>query len=193
MHAGRIVDATVKAIAPRTPWCGSGMAASVKRTSTPRLRTPQLELPILIEDPDIPNSRRIAGICQFAPTLNHLRAGSWGDRKKLADSKGNEWSRGRELNSRPADYESAALPLSYLGPEERTKLWPCHSINFICLAFFSQLEYAPAFRHRGPGRPLSQSAALLIVSPQPSAPAPQTPPQNPLSRAPWRVRQSETH
>src|SRR5882672_9345604 len=25
------------------------------------------------------------------------------------------WSRGRELNSRPADYESAALPLSYLG------------------------------------------------------------------------------
>jgi hypothetical protein len=29
---------------------------------------------------------------------------------------GKEWSRGRELNSRPADYESAALPLSYLGP-----------------------------------------------------------------------------
>ena len=27
-----------------------------------------------------------------------------------------KWSRGRELNSRPADYESAALPLSYLGP-----------------------------------------------------------------------------
>src|SRR5260370_41363113 len=26
-----------------------------------------------------------------------------------------EWSRGRESNSRPADYESAALPLSYLG------------------------------------------------------------------------------
>jgi hypothetical protein len=25
------------------------------------------------------------------------------------------WSRERELNSRPADYESAALPLSYLG------------------------------------------------------------------------------
>ena len=25
------------------------------------------------------------------------------------------WSRGRDLNSRPADYESAALPLSYLG------------------------------------------------------------------------------
>ena len=27
-----------------------------------------------------------------------------------------KWSRERELNSRPADYESAALPLSYLGP-----------------------------------------------------------------------------
>src|SRR5215472_2671276 len=25
------------------------------------------------------------------------------------------WSRGRDLNPRPADYESAALPLSYLG------------------------------------------------------------------------------
>ena len=31
----------------------------------------------------------------------------------------NVWSRGRELNSRPADYESAALPLSYLGLEKR--------------------------------------------------------------------------
>ena len=31
--------------------------------------------------------------------------------KKLQE----RWSRGRELNSRPADYESAALPLSYLG------------------------------------------------------------------------------
>jgi hypothetical protein len=26
-----------------------------------------------------------------------------------------KWSRGWELNPRPADYESAALPLSYLG------------------------------------------------------------------------------
>src|SRR5712671_3695437 len=32
------------------------------------------------------------------------------------------WSRGRELNSRPADYESAALPLSYLGLEQKTTL-----------------------------------------------------------------------
>jgi hypothetical protein len=27
------------------------------------------------------------------------------------------WSREWELNPRPADYESAALPLSYLGPD----------------------------------------------------------------------------
>src|SRR4029077_17614779 len=32
------------------------------------------------------------------------------------------WSRGRELNSRPADYESAALPLSYLGLVPKTTL-----------------------------------------------------------------------
>jgi hypothetical protein len=32
------------------------------------------------------------------------------------DLEGRKWSRGRDLNSRPADYESAALPLSYLGP-----------------------------------------------------------------------------
>ncbi len=30
--------------------------------------------------------------------------------------KGDKWSREWELNPRPADYESAALPLSYLGP-----------------------------------------------------------------------------
>src|SRR5438128_5606921 len=29
---------------------------------------------------------------------------------------GRNWSREWELNPRPADYESAALPLSYLGP-----------------------------------------------------------------------------
>ena len=29
--------------------------------------------------------------------------------------KGDKWSREWELNPRPADYESAALPLSYLG------------------------------------------------------------------------------
>ena len=32
------------------------------------------------------------------------------------------WSREWELNPRPADYESAALPLSYLGPLKRKDL-----------------------------------------------------------------------
>jgi hypothetical protein len=35
---------------------------------------------------------------------------------KRVDSKEDNWSREWELNPRPADYESAALPLSYLGP-----------------------------------------------------------------------------
>src|SRR5260370_40831327 len=33
-----------------------------------------------------------------------------------------KWSREWELNPRPADYESAALPLSYLGPLKRKDL-----------------------------------------------------------------------
>ena len=55
-------------------------------------------------------------IAELAPTLHHFREKSLGERKNLTDSNGNIWSRGRDLNSRPADYESAALPLSYLGP-----------------------------------------------------------------------------
>jgi integrase len=35
---------------------------------------------------------------------------------KLSNSSVRGWSREWELNPRPADYESAALPLSYLGP-----------------------------------------------------------------------------
>ena len=38
-------------------------------------------------------------------------------RSKLSGSISIGWSRGRDLNPRPADYESAALPLSYLGPD----------------------------------------------------------------------------
>ena len=34
---------------------------------------------------------------------------------QVIDLKRRKWSRGRDLNPRPADYESAALPLSYLG------------------------------------------------------------------------------
>ena len=51
------------------------------------------------------NWKRLVAICWKLPR-NSKRAA----RKLLK-----RWSRGRELNSRPADYESAALPLSYLG------------------------------------------------------------------------------
>jgi hypothetical protein len=37
------------------------------------------------------------------------------DTKKPLEDQGLSWSRESELNRRPADYESAALPLSYLG------------------------------------------------------------------------------
>src|ERR1700675_5195667 len=45
------------------------------------------------------------GVCNWCATV-----GIWAVRKSLKI-----WTRGRELTSRPADYESAALPLSYLG------------------------------------------------------------------------------
>jgi len=44
-------------------------------------------------------------VCNWCATV-----GMWAVRKSLK-----KWSRGRELNSRPVDYESTALPLSYLG------------------------------------------------------------------------------
>src|ERR1700738_2604546 len=43
--------------------------------------------------------------------------------------------RGRELNSRPADYESAALPLSYLGLVEKSTLAPAEN----CCQFYRKL------------------------------------------------------
>src|SRR5438876_5734700 len=38
-----------------------------------------------------------------------------------------EWSRRRDLNPRPADYESAALPLSYTGADQHRTLLTRHS------------------------------------------------------------------
>src|SRR5882762_1980335 len=52
------------------------------------------------------------------------------------------WSRGRELNSRPADYESAALPLSYLGLEQKTTLASAEN----CCQFISELGVLSADR-----------------------------------------------
>src|SRR6266853_6710115 len=57
------------------------------------------------------------------------------------------WSRGRELNSRPADYESAALPLSYLGLEQKSTLASTEN----CCQFISEcavLSGADAFNAR---------------------------------------------
>ena len=54
------------------------------------------------------------------------------------------WSRGRELNSRPADYESAALPLSYLGLEQKTTLASAEN----CCQFISESGVLSADRER---------------------------------------------
>jgi hypothetical protein len=54
------------------------------------------------------------------------------------------WSRGRELNSRPADYESAALPLSYLGKS---------LINSDDLRF-EPWEFGPYLAQKFPSTPL---------------------------------------
>jgi hypothetical protein len=54
------------------------------------------------------------------------------------------WSREWELNPRPADYESAALPLSYLGPIPfckrltQARLYYKHLLNFSVRPFLSQ-------------------------------------------------------
>ena len=64
-------------------------------------------------------------------------------RIKLSRSIGEEefWSRGRELNSRPADYESAALPLSYLGLVEKSTLASTENwCQFIRKTLFARLE-----------------------------------------------------
>ncbi len=50
------------------------------------------------------------------------------------------WSREWELNPRPADYESAALPLSYLGPlktKDLSKFWTYLAAIFIKHSSFS--------------------------------------------------------
>ena len=46
------------------------------------------------------------------PNGSNVVAAGEGRDPEVLDS---EWSRGRDLNPRPADYESAALPLSYPG------------------------------------------------------------------------------
>jgi hypothetical protein len=52
-----------------------------------------------------------------------------------------KWSRGRELNSRPADYESAALPLSYLGLVEKSTLASAEN----CCQFYKKGVFLPGW------------------------------------------------
>ena len=55
---------------------------------------------------------------EFELTCNDLATDfrTWGNgSSQVIGLKRRKWSRGRDLNPRPADYESAALPLSYLG------------------------------------------------------------------------------
>ena len=50
--------------------------------------------------------------------------------------KGDKWSREWELNPRPADYESAALPLSYLGLSSSYGLfWEPPTASCVFVAF----------------------------------------------------------
>src|SRR6266478_261019 len=54
-----------------------------------------------------------------------------------------EWSRGRELNSRPDDYESSALPLSYLGLQKLSHQVRQHikrSARFRVGSFYIKIE-----------------------------------------------------
>src|SRR5438445_7591297 len=55
-----------------------------------------------------------------------------------------KWSRGRELNSRPADYESAALPLSYLGLVKKSTLASAEN----CCQFYRELVFLRRLRLR---------------------------------------------
>src|SRR5258705_1587047 len=66
------------------------------------------------------------------------------------------WSRGRELNSRPADYESAALPLSYLGLEQKSTLASAENCcQFIsgCVVLSGSQTHSTRERIHGPANP----------------------------------------
>lgn len=60
------------------------------------------------------------------------------------------WSRERELNSRPADYESAALPLSYLGLAVETKAFSYFGSCIINSAFVALRVRVGAWLRRQP-------------------------------------------
>jgi len=64
-----------------------------------------------------------------------------------------DWSRGRDLNPRPADYESAALPLSYPGVRERA--------STVAQKFPGDRRQDPAALEHGAGEGVGTRAALV--------------------------------
>ena len=59
--------------------------------------------------------KKLESAVKRAQSVHKAKAQESHDHVKTLIKIETKWSRGRELNSRPADYESAALPLSYLG------------------------------------------------------------------------------
>ncbi len=53
------------------------------------------------------------------------------------------WSREWELNPRPADYESAALPLSYLGPLKIKDLFK--TSTYLAAIFIKHSSFSSSF------------------------------------------------
>ena len=93
------------------------------------------------------------------------------------------WSRGRELNSRPADFESAALPLSYLGSvlvfnnlrAERLRLAKMRSLPLSPFVILSQCNASASSRRwvrwvaENVLNHFGRNAERIVVSCQPPA------------------------
>ena len=80
-----------------------------------------------------------------------------------------EWSRGRELNPRPTDYESVALPLSYPGVCSKSLTFPKHL----------RIASATALGHEGKSSPLfdgSDAGTSRTIGPKRSRKKAQGPP-----------------
>ncbi len=68
----------------------------------------------------VPGANRGAVDRLAEATISNLPATGEGDHERERDgSADDDWSRGRESNPRPTDYESVALPLSYPGVRKR--------------------------------------------------------------------------
>src|SRR5262245_8418161 len=99
-------------------------------------------------------------LADLEPKVEPNRAATSGGEAEVIDS---EWSRGRESNPRPTDYESVALPLSYPGVPLRSLPLGRSARRLLC-RWFQHLVPQPArswrFRRgddRGRGARTSQS------------------------------------